>query len=39
MKRIIFLISIWMGVCFSAIGQISRNVTVKQSDFKMVKNR
>ena len=37
MKRILFLISIWIGVCFSGIGQISKNETTKLSDLTVVK--
>ena len=35
MKRIIFFITILIGVYFSGIGQISRNVTTKQSDLNI----
>jgi len=37
MKRIIFFITIWIGVCFSVAGQISKNVTTKQPDLNMVR--
>jgi len=37
MKRFLFFISICIGFCFSSIGQISKNVTTKQSDIKIVK--
>ena len=37
MKRIIFFIAIWIGVCFYGIGQISKNVTTKQSDLNIEK--
>jgi len=37
MKRIIFFITIWIGICFSGIGQISKSVSTKQSDLKTVK--
>ena len=35
MKRIIFFITIWIGVCFYRIGQISKNVTTKLSDLNI----
>ena len=34
MRRIILLTIVWMGVCFFGVGQISRNVTTRQSDLK-----
>ena len=37
MKRIIFLAIVWVGVCFSGIGQISKSITTRQSDFKIAK--
>jgi len=37
MKRIIFFITIWIGICFSEIGQISRNVVTKQSDLNIAR--
>ena len=37
MKRIIFFITIWIGICFSGIGQISKNITPKQSDLNIVR--
>jgi len=36
MKRIIFFITVWIGVCLSGTGQISRDITLKQSDLKVV---
>ena len=30
MKRIIFFITIWIGICFSVVGQISESVIMKQ---------
>jgi hypothetical protein len=37
MKRIIFIISICLGGCLSIIGQISKNISVNQSDLKIEK--
>lgn len=37
MKRIVFFISIWIGVCFSGSGQILRTVMTRSSDLKTEK--
>jgi len=37
MKRIIFLITIWTGICLSGIGQISKSVIAKQSNLQITK--
>jgi hypothetical protein len=38
MKRIIFFITIWIGICFVVTGQVSKSVTIKQSDFRVEKS-
>jgi len=38
MKRIIFLAIFGIGICFSGTGQISKHVTTKQADLKVVKS-
>ena len=38
MKRFIFLVIFSIGICFSGIGQISKNVITRQSDLKTVKS-
>ena len=37
MKRIIFLAIVWIGVCISITGQISRSVVANQSDLTIAK--
>ena len=37
MKRHILLAIVWIGVCFSVVGQISRNVIVNQSDLRITR--